>query len=98
MEVDPVDPEIFRNRNVLLIDDIIDEGRTLEAVQRRIRAGFPASISIAVLVSQRLRRKVGVDVDYVGVELEKGWVVGVGMDLDGRFRELDHLAVIEGSD
>ncbi len=97
VHVDPVDAELFRDRSVLLIDDIVDEGRTLEAVQQRIRTGGTARMSIAVLVSKRLRRQVELDVAYVGFELEKGWVVGIGMDLDGRFRELDHLAVVEGS-
>jgi hypoxanthine phosphoribosyltransferase len=50
---------------------------------------------VAVLVSKHAGRKVAVPLDYVGFNVEDGWVVGFGMDLDGRFRELDSLALVE---
>jgi hypoxanthine phosphoribosyltransferase len=52
-------------------------------------------VRVAVLVSKHARRKVRVPLDYVGFDVEDGWVVGFGMDLDGRFRDLDGLAVVD---
>jgi hypoxanthine phosphoribosyltransferase len=87
-------PEVL-DRDVLVVDDIVDEGRTLEAVLERIEQGSPRSLRVAVLVSKLARRLVPVDLDYVGFEVADGWVVGLGMDLDGAYRELDHLALAE---
>ena len=96
--IGPLDTSRFSGRHLLLLDDIADEGRTLEAVAAHVRAAAPRSVRLAVLVSKQLRRTVELELDYVGFELDKGWVVGMGMDLDGRFRELDHLALVEGLD
>ncbi len=49
-----------------------------------------------MLVSKQGRRKVTMSIDYIGFELKDGWVVGLGMDLNGRFRDLDYLALAEG--
>ncbi len=96
VRVEPVDPSCFRAREVLVVDDIADEGRTLEAVLRVVRSGEPCNLRVAVLVSKHGQRKINVPIDYVGFELKDGWVVGVGMDLDDRFRNLDYLALVEG--
>ena len=78
---------------MLVVDDIADEGRTLQAVIERAQEAKPRSLRVAVLVSKHERRRVGIPLDYVGFEVESGWVVGLGMDLDGRHRELDSLAI-----
>lgn len=98
VEVEKLDPAVFRDRHVIVIDDIADEGRTLAAVMELVRSGGPASVRAAVLVSKFGRRRVPLELDYVGFELSDGWVVGHGMDLDGRYRDLDHLAIVEGTD
>ncbi len=87
-------PDVL-DRDVLVVDDIVDEGRTLEVVLERIERGGPRSLRVAVLVSKLARRIVPVDLDYVGFEVDDGWVVGLGMDLDGAYRELDHIALAE---
>lgn len=83
-------------RDVLVVDDIVDEGRTLEAVVGLVDRGGARSIRVAVLVDKAARRAVPVRLDYVGFEVPDGWVVGMGMDLNGRYRDLDHIAVAEG--
>jgi hypoxanthine phosphoribosyltransferase len=98
VQLEPLDPAIFAGRDVLVIDDIADEGRTLQATLALVRRGRPRSLRTAVLVDKRGRRKHEVPLDYVGFEVKDGWVVGFGMDLDGRYRELDELAVVEGTD
>jgi hypoxanthine phosphoribosyltransferase len=95
VQVEATDPSAFEDRDVLVIDDIADEGRTLEAVLQIVREGEPRSVRTAVLVSKKERRRVDVPLDYTGFEVESGWVVGFGMDLDGRHRDLEHLAVAE---
>ena len=97
VEIDALDPSQFEGRDLLVVDDIADEGRTLEAVLALIEEGEPRSVRVAVLVSKHAGRKVAIPLDYVGFDVEDGWVVGFGMDLDGRFRELDSLALVERS-
>jgi len=92
------DASVFHARDVIITDDIADEGRTLEAVSALVRAGAPRSLRIAVLVSKPARRRAVVALDHVGFEVGVGWVVGYGMDLDGAYRELDWLGVIEGTE
>lgn len=98
VQVEAVDPEALENKDVLIIDDIADEGRTLAAVSELVRECDPRSMKVAVLVSKTSRRVVEIPLDYTGFEVDQGWVVGFGMDLDERYRDLDHLAVIEGLD
>ena len=96
VQIEPMDPSRFEKSDVLVVDDIADEGRTLEAVIELVQRGRSRSLRVAVLVSKQGRRKVTVSIDYIGFELKDGWVVGLGMDLNGRFRGLDYLALAEG--
>ena len=82
VEVEHLDTEVFR-------------GRTLAAVMELGRSGAPASVRVAVLVNKLSRRTAGLQLDYVGFEIPDGWVVGYGMDLDGSYRDLDCLAIVE---
>jgi hypoxanthine phosphoribosyltransferase len=95
VELSAPPPERFRARDLLVIDDIADEGRTLDAVLEYVGRGGPRSCRVAVLVDKRARRVSDVVIDYAGFRIDEGWVVGFGMDLDGRYRELDRLAVCE---
>lgn len=98
VQVEDVDPSEFEGRDVLVLDDIADEGRTLDAVLQIVLEGDPRSVESAVLVSKHARRRVRVPIRFVCFELERGWAVGFGMDLDGEYRELDHIAVLEGTE
>jgi hypoxanthine phosphoribosyltransferase len=95
VRLDPFDASRLAGQDVLVIDDIVDEGRTLEAVLRLVAAAHPRSVRVAVLVDKRARRRVELQLDWVGFVLGDGWVVGMGMDLDGAYRELDALAIVE---
>ena len=96
--LDACDASVFRAREVIITDDIADEGRTLEAVGALVRSGAPRSVRNAVLVSKPARRRARVALDHVGFEVGTGWIVGYGMDLDGAYRDLDWLGVIEGTE
>lgn len=98
VQVEHIDPRDFEGRDVLIVDDIADEGRTLDAVAQLVHEGEPRSVEAAVLISKHLRRRIDVPIRFVGFDLERGWAVGFGMDLDGRFRELDHIAIVRGTD
>jgi hypoxanthine phosphoribosyltransferase len=103
LELHPValegcEPARFAGRDVVVADDIADEGRTLEAVCARVRDGNPRSLRTIVLVSKLSRRRVPLALDHVGFEVARGWVVGFGMDLDEKYRELDWLGVVDGTE
>lgn len=96
VQIEAVDPSGFEGRDLVVVDDIADEGRTLRAVLDLVEEGEPRSVRVAVLVSKHERRWSPVPIEYVGFDVQNGWVVGFGMDLDGRFRDLDGLALVEG--
>jgi hypoxanthine phosphoribosyltransferase len=97
VQVARVDLAAVAGRDVLVLDDIADEGRTLEAVLGLVEEGEPRSIEVGVLVSKSERRCVELAIKYVGFEIDTGWVVGFGMDLDGKYRELDYIAIAEAA-
>ena len=78
-------------RHVLLVDDILDTGRTMERLRAEIRAQGPASVRIAVLLDKPDRRAVDVEADYVGFEIPDVFVVGYGLDHDERYRNLPDI-------
>ncbi|HEU4428425.1 MAG TPA: phosphoribosyltransferase family protein [Myxococcota bacterium] len=94
VEIEGFEPDRLAGRDVLVLDDIADEGATLRAVLDIAALGEPRSLRCAVLVDKRERRRAAVTPDYAGFVVESGWVIGFGMDLDGAFRELDYIGVV----
>jgi hypoxanthine phosphoribosyltransferase len=94
VEIDGFEPDRLAGRDVLVLDDIADEGATLRAVLDIAALGEPRSLRCAVLVDKRARRRAAVVPDYAGFVIESGWVVGFGMDLDGAYRDLDYIGVV----
>lgn len=92
----PWPPDLsVKGEHVLLLDDILDTGLTLAAVRDRLCAQAPASLRIGVLLSKKRRRVRELAVDYVGFEIEDEFVVGYGMDYQGRFRNLPCIGVLK---
>jgi hypoxanthine phosphoribosyltransferase len=83
------------DRDVLILDDILDTGRTLAAVRKTLEAAKPRSIRIFVLLSKMKQRARCVDVDYIGFEIEDEFVVGYGLDFMEQYRNLPYLAVLK---
>lgn len=81
-----------RGRNVLLIDDILDTGRTLSAVLAKLRRLQPREIKVCVLLDKPSRRAAKVRADYVGFEIPDLFVVGYGLDFAERYRNLPFVA------
>jgi hypoxanthine phosphoribosyltransferase len=94
VQIEGFEPERLAGRDVLVVDDIADEGATLRAVLDIAALGEPRTLRCAVLVDKRERRRAAVAPDYAGFVVESGWVIGFGMDLDGAYRELDYIGVV----
>jgi hypoxanthine phosphoribosyltransferase len=82
-------------RNVLLVDDILDTGRTLTALKERLQERGAADVRTAVLLWKRERTETGVAPDYFGFEIPDRFVVGYGLDFNGDFRHLPFIAVLD---
>lgn len=83
-------------RHILLLDDILDTGRTLSAIKRRFESECsPLSVRIAVLLSKEVSRAEEVDADYVGFEVGNEFVVGYGLDYNGEYRNLPLIGVLK---
>lgn len=84
------------DRHVLIIDDIVDEGHTLEAILNAIHAQGAASVRTAMLLQKNHDRRVpGVQADILGCEVEDRYVFGAGMDYKGYFRQLPAVYAVE---
>jgi hypoxanthine phosphoribosyltransferase len=82
-------------REVLVVDGIVDTGRSLAFVMELVRGRRPRSLKTCTLLDKSARRLVPLVVDYRGFEIEDVFVVGYGMDYDQRYRALRHIAAIE---
>ena len=82
-------------RNVLLVEDIIDSGHTLNYITRVLRARNPASLCICTLLDKAERRQVDVKLDYVGFLISDKFVFGYGLDLDDMYRNLPFIGVVK---
>ena len=85
----------IENRHVLLIDDILDTGKTLAMVVDLISAMKPASVRTCVLLDKRGRREVPFDADFVGFEIPDRFAVGYGLDFAERYRNLPCIGVLK---
>lgn len=82
-----------RGQDLLLVEDIVDTGRTVATLKEHFLARGARSIAVATLLSKPARRLVEVELRYVGFEIPDEFVVGFGMDYAGRYRELDRIAI-----
>ena len=88
-------PDI-RGRHVLLLDDILDSGRTLVRLGGHVRGLEPASVKIVVMLRKRGRQQVPCEPDYCGFEIPDVFVVGYGMDYNDEYRQLPYVAELDG--
>jgi hypoxanthine phosphoribosyltransferase len=86
--------EKLRGRQVLLIDDIYDTGLTLAAVQEWVRTCAPADLKTCVLLEKEIRHAKQVPIDFLGLTIEDCFVIGYGLDYEGRFRDLPFIAAL----
>ncbi len=82
-------------KHVLIIEDIVDSGRTLSLLRKELMERGAASVRIAALLSKPSRRVVDVEVEYIGAEIPDEFVVGYGLDLAERYRNLPYIGVLK---
>jgi hypoxanthine phosphoribosyltransferase len=86
----------LEGRHVVIVEDIVDTGLTLTYLQDILRARSPKTLRTACLLSKPSRRQVNVKVEYIGFTIEDKFVVGYGLDYAEEYRNLSHIAVLEG--
>jgi len=94
VQVDAFDPTLLDERDVLVVGDVVDAGATLEAVLDIVGLADVRTVRTAVLIGKRSQRRSAVEPDYVGFEVDAGWVVGFGMAIDGELADLDEIGVV----
>ncbi|MBI3914081.1 MAG: hypoxanthine phosphoribosyltransferase [Chloroflexi bacterium] len=85
----------IENRHVLIVEDIIDTGRTLAYIIENLRTRNPATLKICTLLNKPARREVNVSVDYVGFDIPNEFVVGYGLDYNELYRNLPFVGVLK---
>jgi hypoxanthine phosphoribosyltransferase len=83
------------NRHVLIVEDIIDSGRTLDYITRLLSTRSPASLGVCTLLDKADRREVPVTLRYVGFQIPNKFVFGYGLDLDEVYRNLPFIGVVD---
>ncbi|CAN5163919.1 hypoxanthine phosphoribosyltransferase [soil metagenome] len=81
-------------RHILILDDILDSGLTLNAIRRRLEEVKPLSIKVCVLLEKQIERAAPIDADYVGFQIANEFVVGYGLDYMERYRNLPCIGVL----
>lgn len=82
----------IKDKHVLIIEDIIDSGKTLNYFMNELKKMSPASIKLCALLDKPSRRVLPVEIDYLGFEIEDKFIVGYGLDFDEKYRELSFIA------
>ena len=84
----------IEGRDVLIVEDIIDSGLTLQYLLRNLRARNPGSLEVCALLTKPARRRVELPIRYVGFEIPNRYVIGYGLDYAQRYRNLSYVAVL----
>jgi hypoxanthine phosphoribosyltransferase len=85
----------LEGRHVLIVEDIVDTGLTLNYLQQVLRARNPKSLRTACLLSKPSRRQVDVKVDYIGFTIDDRFVVGYGLDYSEQYRNLPYIGILQ---
>jgi hypoxanthine phosphoribosyltransferase len=87
----------IRDRDVLVVEDIIDSGLTLQYLMRNLRSREPRSLEVCALMTKPARREIEIPVRYVGFEIPNRFVIGYGLDFAERYRNLPYVGVLNES-
>ncbi len=85
----------IKDKHVLIIEDIIDSGKTLNYFMEELKKSGPASIKLCALLDKPSRRVLPVNIDYLGFRIEDKFIVGYGLDFDEKYRELSFIAELK---
>jgi len=87
--------ENIQDKHVLLIDDIVDTGITLNYIRERVLVRCPQSVKVCAFLDKKEKREVEIPLDYVGFEIPNEFVVGYGLDYDNKFRNLPYISIFK---
>ncbi|UBM60151.1 hypoxanthine phosphoribosyltransferase [Marinilongibacter aquaticus] len=87
-------PEDVKGRHVVLVEDIIDTGLTMQSVMAKLKLQKPSSISVVTLLHKAAATKIPLQIDHVGFVIENNFVVGFGLDFDGYGRNYEDILVV----
>lgn len=85
----------LHGHDVIIVEDIIDSGLTLEVLYHKLLQREPRSLKICTLIDKKARRQTPIEADYVGISLDDGFIVGYGLDFDERYRNLSDIYLLE---
>ena len=85
----------IKGKHILMVEDIVDTGMTLNFILNYLSAKEPASLKVCTLLDKRVRRLIDVPLDYVGFEIPDEFVVGYGLDVGGKYRNLPFIATLK---
>lgn len=85
----------IKDKNVIIVEDIIDTGRTLDYLKEYLSAKSPKSLKICTLLNKKERREVNLNPDYLCFDIPDKFVVGYGLDYDEKYRNLPYIGFIE---
>ena len=89
-----IDTDI-KGKNVLLIEDIINSGNTLNLLKQEMQSRGAKTVKIASLLSKPDRRVVDIEVEYIGTDILDEFVVGYGLDMDEKYRQMDYIGILK---
>ena len=87
--------ENIENKDVLIVEDIIDTGLTLDYLLRMLRSRKPASLKVCTLLNKKERKKIDIPIDYYGFDIPDKFVVGYGLDYNGLYRNIPYILVLK---
>ncbi len=89
--------ENIEQKDVLIVEDIIDTGLTLNYLLRMLKSRNPASLKVCALLNKKERRQINVPIDYCGFDIPDKFVVGYGLDFNGLYRNIPYILVLKSS-
>ena len=89
-----VDDDAVKDKNIIIIEDVIDTGKTLSVVKEMIQAKNPASLKVCSLLDKHECRTVQFEGDYIGFTIGNEFVVGYGLDVDQKYRNLPYIGIV----
>ncbi len=88
--------ESIEGKDVLIVEDIIDTGRSMKYLIDHLKSKNPRTLKVCVLANKAERREIEVPIDYIGFEVPNKYIVGYGFDIDNNYRNLPYVAYLEG--
>ena len=88
--------ESIEGKDVLIIEDIVDTGRSMKYLIDHLKSKNPRTLKVCVLANKAERREIEIPIDYIGFEIPNKYIVGYGFDIDNNYRNLPYVAYLEG--